>query len=458
MFPIDSHGAKTMLLTFFNFAFRQWLALATLCVISCASTKTPVDAAPLVTIDSGIISGAHFGPATQEVMFLGIPYAASPTGNRRWKPPTPVAAWTGVRKADAFAPACPQPATSVTGQAIEAKELSQSLPYYREFRTDEDCLYLNVWTTNLAAKKKLPVMAWIHGGGGFSGNSWTALGPSLATKGVIVVSIGFRIGALGHLAHPALTAESEHHASGNYGTLDQIAALHWVRQNITGFGGDPGNVTIFGASDGAQKVCVLMASPLARGLFHRAIMESGVCTDKLVPDLKKSIRYEGNEKGGSAEDTGLTLARNLKISAGPNTLSELRSRPAEEIIQASSDLDLFSTPTVDGWVLPEQPAIAFREGRQASVPVLVGSTNDEMASLYSPPHDPTTVVSYRAWLNGVRFSSNADGIFQLYPTSTDAEAPTAFMALETADFAAGAYFLARQTAHIGQKAYLYYFT
>jgi para-nitrobenzyl esterase len=449
---------KTMLLTFFNFAFRRWLALVTLCVISCASTKTPTDVTPLVTIDSGIISGAHFGPATDEVMFLGIPYAAPPTGDRRWKSPAPVAAWTGVRKADAFAPACPQPASFVTGQANEAKELSQRLPYYGEFRTDEDCLYLNVWTTNLAAKKKLPVMVWIHGGGGFSGNSWTALGPSLAPKGVVVVSVGFRIGALGHLAHPALTEESEHHASGNYGTLDQIAALHWVQRNIAAFGGDPENVTIFGGSDGAQKVCNLMVSPLSRGLFHRAILESGVCSDKLVPELKKSIRYEGNEKGGTAEDTGITLARNLRISVGPNTLIELRSKTAEEIVQASPDLDLFSTPTVDGWVLPAQPAAAFREGRQASVPVLVGSTNDEMASLYNPPDDPTTVASYRAWLNGTRFSSNADSIFQLYPASTDAEVPTAFMTLETDDFAAGAYFLARQTAHIGQKAYLYYFT
>lgn len=301
-------------------------------------------------------------------------------------------------------------------------------------------------------------MVWIHGGGGFSGNSWTVLGPSLAPNGVVLVSVGFRIGALGHLAHPLLTEESPHHASGNYGSLDQIAALHWVQRNIAAFGGNPSNVTIFGASDGAQKVCLLMASPLARGLFHHAILESGVCTDKLVPELKKSILYEGNEKGGTAEDTGLTLARNLKISVGPNTLAELRSRTTEEIILASSDLDLFSTPTVDGWVLSEQPAITFREGRQARVAILVGSTNDEMASLYSPPDDPTSIASYKAWLNGARFSPNVDDIFRLYPASTDAAVPAAFMTLETDDFAAGAYFLARETAHIGQKAYLYYFT
>jgi para-nitrobenzyl esterase len=386
-----------------------------------------VNSAPLVAIDSGRISGSHFGSLAKQVMFLGIPYAAPPIHEKRWRPPVPVEPWKGVRKADAFAPACPQPENSVRAQVAEAKEILQKLPYYRDFRTDEDCLYLNVWTTNLAGKEKLPVMVWIHGGGGFSGNSWTALGPSLAPNGVVLVSVGFRIGALGHLAHPLLTEESPHHASGNYGSLDQIAALHWVQRNIAAFGGDANNVTIFGASDGAQKVCLLMASPLARGLFHHAILESGVCTDKLVPELKKSIRYEGNEKGGKAEDTGHTLVGNLKISVGPNTLAELRSRTTEEIIRASSDLDLFSTPTVDGWVLSEQPAITFREGRQARVPILVGSTNDEMASLYNPPDDPTTIASYKAWLNGARFSSNADNIFRLYPASTDAEVPAAFI-------------------------------
>jgi para-nitrobenzyl esterase len=413
---------------FMNPISRHCLALLTLCVISSASTRAQVDA-PLIP----------------------------PTGERRWKPPAPVESWEGVRKADAFAPACPQPANSVRGQIAEAKEFSQSLPYYQEFRTDEDCLYLNVWTTNLVGRQKLPVMVWIYGGGGFSGNSWTAFGPSLAPKGVVLVSVGFRIGALGHLAHPLLTAESPHHASGNYGSLDQIAALHWVQRNIAAFGGDPANVTIFGGSDGAQKVCVLMAS-LARGLFHRAILESGVCSNILIPELRKSIRYEGNDDGGTAEDTGLKLTHNLKIADGPNMLVALRAKTAEEIIQASPDLDLFSTPTVDGWVLPEQPAITFREGRQARVPILVGSTNDEMATLYNPPDDPTTIASYKIWLNGARFSSNANSIFQLYPASTDAEVPAAFMTLETDDFAAGAYFLARETAHIGQKAYLYYFT
>ena len=297
-----------------------------LCVFSSMPATAQVNSAPIVAIDSGRISGSHFGSSAHQVMFLGIPYAAPPIHEQRWRPPVPVEPWKGVRKADAFAPACPQPANSVRAQAAETKELSQKIPYYRDFRTDEDCLYLNVWTTNLAGKQKLPVMVWIHGGGGFSGNSWTALGPSLAPNGVVLVSVGFRIGALGHLAHPLLTEESPHHASGNYGSLDQIAALHWVQRNIAAFGGDSSNVTIFGGSDGAQKVCLMMASPLARGLFHHAILESGVCSNIVIPELKKSIRYEGNNKGGTAEDTGIRLAHALKIPDGANMLAGLRSK------------------------------------------------------------------------------------------------------------------------------------
>ena len=444
---------------FLNLFFRHWLALSTLCAISCVPTNAQVDSVPVATIDSGSISGSHFGPKAQEVMFLGIPYAAPPTGDRRWKPSDPVEGWKGVRKADAFAPVCPQPADSVREAVEQAKEFSQTIPYFKDLRTGEDCLYLNVWTTHLGGKQKAPVMVWIHGGAGVGGNSWIPpLGPALARKGVVLVSIEFRIGVLGHLAHPALTSESAHHASGNYGTLDQIAALHWIQRNITAFGGDPGNVTIFGWSDGGNKVCVLMASPLARGLFHRAIMESGQCNDILSPELQKTIRYEGSVGPGTAEDTGLQLARNLKIPEGPNALAQLRGKTPDELIEASHGLDMYTNPTVDGWVLPEQPAVIFREGRQARVPVIIGSTNDEMASLYNPPDDPTTLASYRTWLKQNSFFVNSEDIFRLYPASSDAEVPTAFMTMGTDVAAAGAYFLVREMAQTGQKAYLYYFT
>src|ERR1700675_1371593 len=171
-----------------------WLAFSALSILSCASASAQVDSVPLITIDSGNIAGSHFGPSAQEVMFLGIPYASPPTGSRRWKPPSPVEGWKGVHNADAFAPSCPQPADSVRGAIEQAKEFSQTLPYYKEFRTDEDCLYLNIWTTNLAGKQKVPGMVWLHGGGGFSGNSWLPpVGPTLARKGVVLVSVEFRI-------------------------------------------------------------------------------------------------------------------------------------------------------------------------------------------------------------------------------------------------------------------------
>lgn len=392
-------------------------------------------------------------------MFLGVPYALPPTGDRRWKPPSPRKAWNGVYKANAFAAACPQPPGSVHVASEEINEYAEALSYYNNFRTSEDCLYLNVWTTHLAAEHKIPVMVWIHGGGGFSGNSWTPpFGPTLARKGVVVVSIGFRIGALGNTAHPALTAESPHHASGNYGTLDQIAALRWVQRNISAFGGDPGNVTVFGQSDGGNKVCVLMASPLARGLFHRAILESGQRTDVLSPDLKRSLRYEGNFDGGTAEDAGLQLVRDLKIEDGPTVLAKLRKKTADEIIKASHSLDLFSNSTVDGWVLPEQPAFTFRDGRQAKVPVIVGSTDDEMANLYNSQTDPGTVTAYKQSLQWPRYVFRARELFKLYPAATDLEAIAAFKALGTDDSGHGADYFARDMARAGQQTYLFYFT
>ncbi len=437
----------------------QALTVSLFSLILCKPASAQIDSDPLVTIDSGRLAGTHFGPSAKDVMFLGIPYAAPPIDNRRWKPPEPVQAWKGVFRAYTFAPACPQPPDAVRENAEEIHDFSETLPYYKNFRTDEDCLYLNVWTTNLEAKYKAPVMVWIHGGGGISGTSWIPpFGPRLARKGVVLVSVEFRIGALGQLAHPALTAESPRHASGNYGTLDQIEALHWVQRNIASFGGDPGIVTIFGQSDGGQKVCVLMASPLARGLFQRAVLESGTCTDIVSPELKRSIRYEGNFDGGTAEDAGLQLARDLKIADGPNALTELRHKSAAEIIRASRGLDLYANSTVDGWVLPQQPAFTFAAGRQARVPVMVGSTDDEMATLYQPQTDPSTLVSYKEALKLPRYVARADELFRQYPAGSDSEVTAAFMALGTDDMGHGAYFLARDTARAGQSTYLYYFT
>jgi para-nitrobenzyl esterase len=216
------------------------------------------DPAPTVRIESGRISGALGDDGVR--VYRGIPFAAPPVGDLRWRPPQPVEAWDGVRECIEFGPACPQPA-SMIGDTPALQ--------------DEDCLYLNVWTA--AADEPLPVMVWIHGGGCTTGAGSQSVydGARFARRGVVLVTINYRLGPLGYLAHPLLSAESGHGVSGNYGLLDQIATLQWVQRNIAQFGGDPDCVTIFGESAGAQSVCWLMVSPLAEGLFHRAIAESG---------------------------------------------------------------------------------------------------------------------------------------------------------------------------------------
>jgi para-nitrobenzyl esterase len=416
--------------------------------------------APRVTIDSGTLQGARYGPDVD--MFLGIPYAAPPVGKMRWSPPAPPPQWTGVREANTFGPVCPQSDTTVQTFNEEAREYSQRYPFYVPFRVDEDCLTLNIWTTNAGGKAKLPVMVWIHGGGGTAGTgALPPFGPLLAKKGVVLVAPNFRIGLLGYMAHPALTAESPHHASGNYGTLDQIAALQWIQRNIEHFGGDRNNVTIFGHSAGATAVCNLMISPLARGLFHRAILQSEECRDSFVPELERRVDwdYSPGGIGGTAHENGQRLAQALKIPGGPETLAQLRSRPWQEIVGASEkDQSLVAYDNLDGWVLPEQPAIAFHNDHQARVPVMLGSTEDESVLMYNPPTDPSTVAGYKESLKTERFFSHAEDLFQAYPAKTDAEVRRSYLDLLTDDVAQGAYHFARAMTSAGQKAYLYYFT
>ena len=204
------------------------------------------------------------------------------------------------------------------------------------------------------------------------------MGPTLARKGVVLASINYRLGALGFLTHPALTAESSHHASGNYGILDQIAALQWVQRNIAKFGGDQANVTIFGESAGGIDVCYLMSSPLALGLFQRAILESCTCSDYISPELKIPAHYFSGV--GTSEEIGLRLMRDLGIPNGPDALTRLRSKTPKELMDVSDHdliVNFMAGGTIDGWVLPEQPATALAQGRLAKVPVIVGSNADE---------------------------------------------------------------------------------
>ena len=250
---------------------KQWRLASVLVVLV---QVTSVAAAQRVLTESGAISGVAENGLS---VYKGVPFAAPPIGDLRWRPPAHVAPWTGTRKADAFAPACMQVGVSMPGETPPA--------------VSEDCLYLNIWTAAKNGQEHLPVIVWIYGGGYINGSASMPLywGDQLAHKGVIVVTIAYRLGPLGFLAHPELTRESPHHSSGNYGLMDQIAALEWIQRNIAAFGGDPKTVTIAGQSSGAISVSILMASPRAKGLFQRAIGESG----GLFEPLQLAPKYRG---------------------------------------------------------------------------------------------------------------------------------------------------------------------
>jgi para-nitrobenzyl esterase len=396
-----------------------------------------------VVLQDGALAGKQFGPSGKFAAFLGIPYAAPPTGNLRWRPPQPVARWQGIRPATSYGPACPQLPSPWLPEMLGKQQMV----------TDEACLYLNVWTPNLGDHTKAPVMVWIHGGGNVEGSQeWPPLGPTLAMHGVVVVTINYRLGVLGYLSHPALTAETPHRSSGNYGLLDQMAALRWVKQNIDRFGGDPRQVTVFGASSGSLDICDLMASPLSDGLFQRAILQSGVCVDSLSPLL------------AGAESEGTQLASDLGFGKSNDALAKLRALPADELMKkAANGKDLDLNPVVDAWVLRQQPAIAFSQGKQAKIPVMVGSNADEVSIFASSlvkgtSYRPKTVDEYRSWLSR-EFHAQADMVFAAYPAHTDTEVPAVFRAMDTDyDFGFGADLLAREMAAAGQRAYLYRFT
>jgi len=398
---------------------------------------------PAVTTDSGAVRRASVAALPRGGEFLGIPFAAQPVGDLRWRPPQPAPKWSGVREATEWGPACPQKPSPWLPEMLGI----------RKMETNEACLYLNVWTPELHPAKALPVLVWVHGGGNVEGSGeWPPLGVNLAKTGVVVVSFNYRLGAFGFFTYPGLDAESKHHASGNYGHLDQIAALEWVRRNIARFGGDPGRVTIAGQSSGSEDVCILMASPLARGLFEGAILESGTCVDSVYPKLSEE------------ETSGERLAKDLGVSAGPQAVAALRAIPAERILEtAAGDDNVDLEPNIDGWVLPQQPAVTFARGEQARIPVMLGTNEDEVSIFDSPlvgggNRYPKTVENYRAWLKR-EFGGMADEVFAAYPVRQDAEVPEEFRTMfSDYDFAFSAWLLAKQMATTGRPAYLYRFT
>ncbi len=394
-------------------------------------------APPKATIGTGLLEGVRSSAEPGGAAFLGVPYAAPPVGDLRWEPSQPPRPWSGARQAVQFAPACPQ--------------LPEGwLPYPA---WSEDCLYLNIWTPKLAPDARLPVIVYFHGGSNRVGYSQlTPLGPALSPLGVVVVTANYRLGPFGFFAHPALTAASPHQSSGNYGILDQIQALRWVKQNIASFGGDPGRVTVMGQSSGAFDICLMMASPPAHGLFRQAIMESGDCQSTLIEDIRRPVPF--NQVNGTGEGNGEKLAADLGVADGPAAIEKLRSLPASAIMSAwSRHPDLGFDAIVDGWVIPEQPATIFAKGRQTQIPVLVGSNADE-ATVFGP--GPATPSAYWKYLRADT-GRWAEREFQLSPASSNAEVPGQYLKLQNATFAFGAWSMVRAMSRVGEPAYLYRF-
>jgi para-nitrobenzyl esterase len=317
---------------------------------------------PVVSVTGGRIQGRLLA-APGGAVFQGIPFAQAPVGDLRWREPKPVKAWQGVRDASSYGAPCAQVSAAWNAKAAALGS--------------EDCLFVNVWNSEWPARTRKPVMVWIHGGANMGGSALGAGGieppfdgEPLARHGVVLVSLQYRMGVFGFIAHPELTAESPHHASGNYGLMDQIAALEWVRDNIAKFGGDPKNVTIFGQSAGALDVGLLMTSPLAKGLFHRAIEESG------------SVIIAGRATATLAEveQTGVKLAVKMNAPA-TGALPYMRSLSTADVLKASPPYGgggpARPEPDVDGYVLPQSPAEVFKTGQEAPVPLMTGNTGRE---------------------------------------------------------------------------------
>jgi para-nitrobenzyl esterase len=306
--------------------------------------------------------------------FLGIPYAQAPVGALRWHEPVPVGKWQDVRDATSFGAACAQPVRGDWNK--HDAETSK-----------EDCLFLNVITPVWPPKKLQPVMFWLHGGGNEAGTASSALykDGTLVQHGILLVTVNYRLGVFGFFAHPGLTRESAHHASGNYGLMDQVAALQWVRANIAKFGGDPGNITVFGQSAGAQDASMLMTSPMSKSLFQRAIAESGA-VDPTMPTLTQSER------------SGEKLATKLNVPTGDEAIQFLRRMSVEDLMKAASDhapdQPPLVGPNIDGWVLPRSPAAVFADGQEAPVPMIIGTTTREFGS-------PVPMEQTRKWIENV---------------------------------------------------------
>jgi para-nitrobenzyl esterase len=390
----------------------------------------PASAQPIVNAPAG----AARGEARSGVnIFRGLPYARPPVGRGRWRPPVEMRPWRGTRDATGFGPVCVQP------QPRPGSIYYEALP-----AMSEDCLTLNIWAP--ANARNAPVLVWIHGGALTTGAGRQAMydGEAIARRGVILVSINYRLGILGYLAHPGLSAESREGVSGNYGLLDQIAALRWINRNVASFGGNPANVTIAGESAGALSVMYLMAAPQARGLFAKAVLQSAYMVS--APELRAS-----RNGGPSAEQIGTVLMG----MAGAPDLASLRATSAEALVAAAARTPYFPFPTVDGRYVPDQLVTLFDQGRQARVPVLAGFNSGEIRSLrFLAPPPPADAAAYEAAIRE-RYGDLADEFLRLYPAGNLAE--TMLLPPRDALYGWTAERLAAKQTAAGAPGFLYYF-
>jgi para-nitrobenzyl esterase len=408
----------------------NWLAWLVSSLLLLLISVARAQSAKPIAVEGGLLLGRIEDGLT---VYRGIPYAAPPTGELRWRPPQPAPKWHGIRIADQFGRACMQ-----TNAAIA------KLP-----PPSEDCLYLNVWTPAKNANEKLPVMVWIHGGGFVAGTpaERTYDGAWLANKGVVVVSIGYRLGVMGFLAHPELSAESNKHVSGNYGLLDMIAGLKWVQKNISAFGGNPNRVTIFGESAGAAAVSILCASPLAKGLFQSAIAESGAFFAPVRAD--STGPGDGANPLSSAEKAGVEFLKNVGVA----NIAELRKLPAEKIQAASLRRPGINGPNVDGWIVPDDLYKLYQAGQYNDVPVIVGYNSDEGATF-------GVFASHEAYVESVRdhYGPFADKILAVYPGGeTPAEKRTERNLRRDSSFGSHSWSWIRLQTQTGKSKAFYYF-
>ncbi|MGC4037187.1 MAG: carboxylesterase family protein [Chitinophagaceae bacterium] len=414
-------------------AARKFLILTVTVTLFLAAYKTVPEFMDVVKTDAGQISGTRSSDGSIHI-FKGIPFAAPPVGDLRWKAPQPVKTWSGIKKCEAFG------ASPMQGKPAPFSMWSKEFLIPDE-PISEDCLYLNVWSGAKSSKDKLAVLVWIYGGGFQSGGSGVPIydGEAMAKKGIVFVSINYRVGIFGFFAHPDLTKESNNHASGNYGLMDQVAALQWVKKNISAFGGDPNNVTIAGQSAGSMSVNCLAASPLTQGLFTKAIAESGASL--VSSPLRAGITLL------QAEEDGMKTAKAFNVS----TVADLRKIPAEDLMKKSQG---FRSPVIDGYVLPASISSIFAQNKENNISLLTGWNEDE-GLLFGPIKNANDFHQQI----GVQYGADSTLFFKYFPANDDAKAAVAQLKISRdMIFGVQNYTWANISSEKGRKTFVYRFT